>query len=192
MSVTTEQILQERSGSKCELCASESNLSVYEVPPKSDGSVEKSIMICEECLRQVEETTKMDVNHWRCLNDSMWNPEPVVQVMSWRMLYRLRAEGWPQDLLDMLYLEPALQAWAESGVIVDDDEIMPTKDSNGTLLAAGDTVTLIKDLVVKGAGFTAKRGTVVKNISLTDNPEHIEGRVNGTRIVLVSAYLKKA
>ena len=74
----------------------------------------------------------------------------------------------------------------------EEDDVVITKDSNGTILEAGDTVTLIKDLVVKGAGFTAKRGTVVKNISLTDNPKHIEGRVNGTRIVLVSAYLKKA
>jgi len=92
----------------------------------------------------------------------------------------------------MLYLEPEVKAWAESvNQESSDDVIELTKDSNGTVLDAGDTVILIKDLVVKGAGFTAKRGTVVKNISLTDKPEHIEGRVNGTRIVLVSAFLKK-
>jgi len=51
---------------------------------------------------------------------------------------------------------------------------------------------LIKDLDVKGAGFTAKRGTAVRNISLTSNPEHIEGRVNGTRIVLLTCFLKKS
>jgi len=59
-------------------------------------------------------------------------------------------------------------------------------------LQAGDNVTLIKDLDVKGANFTAKRGTMVRGIGLTDNPEHIEGRVNGTRIVIISAYTKKA
>ena len=53
-------------------------------------------------------------------------------------------------------------------------------------------MTLIKDLVVKGGGFTAKRGTLVKNIALTSNPKHVEGRVNGTVIVLVAAFLKKA
>ncbi len=190
--MTTEQILQERSGSKCELCSSTSNLSVYEVPPASDGSAEKSIYICDVCRGQINDDSTVDANHWRCLNDSMWNTEPAVQVMAWRMLNRLRAEGWPQDLLDMLYLEPEVQAWAEADASEDDDDdTTPTKDSNGTVLEAGDTVTLIKDLVVKGAGFTAKRGTVVKNISLTDNPLHIEGRVNGTRIVLVSDYLKK-
>ena len=53
-------------------------------------------------------------------------------------------------------------------------------------------MTLIKDLPVKGAGFTAKRGTAVRNIALTGNPEQIEGRVNGVRIVLLTKYLKKA
>lgn len=67
-----------------------------------------------------------------------------------------------------------------------------TVDSNGTVLNVGDSVTLIKDLVVKGGGFTAKRGTLVKNIALTSNPKHVEGRVNGTVIVLVAAFLKKA
>jgi protein PhnA len=66
------------------------------------------------------------------------------------------------------------------------------RDANGAILSAGDSVTLIKDLAVKGAGFTAKRGTIVRGISLTDNPLHIEGRVNGQRIVLVSAFLKKS
>ncbi len=192
--MTIEQILQQRSDSKCELCASEGNLSVYDVPPKSDASAEKSILLCDTCLGQIEDPASIDANHWRCLNDSMWNTEPAVQVMAWRMLDSLRAEGWPQDLLDMLYLEPEVQAWAEAANNDDSDhsDTQATKDSNGNRLEAGDTVTLIKDLVVKGAGFTAKRGTVVKNISLTNNPKHIEGRVNGTRIVLVSAFLKKA
>ena len=45
---------------------------------------------------------------------------------------------------------------------------------------------------VKGAGFTAKRGTAVRNISLTENPEQIEGRVNGVKIVLLTCFLKKS
>ena len=66
-------------------------------------------------------------------------------------------------------------------------------DSNGAVLEAGDTVTLIKDLNVKGAGFTAKRGTAVRNISLVpDTPEHIEGRVNGQQIVILTQFVKKS
>ncbi len=191
----TEQTLQERSGSKCELCASSDNLSVYHVAP-SNESADQSILICETCRGQIADSTTSDANHWRCLNDSMWTPVPAVQVMAWRILNSIKAEGWPQDLLDMLYLEEDVKAWAEAESQGNDDGsnniAEATKDSNGATLNAGDTVTLIKDLVVKGANFTAKRGTVVKNISLTDNPKHIEGKVNGTRIVLVSAFLKKA
>jgi protein PhnA len=61
------------------------------------------------------------------------------------------------------------------------------------VLASGDSVTLIKDLEVKGAGFTAKRGTAVRTISLVqENPEHIEGRVNGQRIVILTKFVKKS
>ncbi len=190
--MTTEQTLQERSDSKCELCASSDKLGVYHVAP-SDESADQSILICETCREQITDPTTSDANHWRCLNDSMWTPVPAVQVMAWRILNSIKAEGWPQDLLDMLYLEDDVKAWAEAeNQDGDDNTAETTKDSNGASLNAGDTVTLIKDLVVKGANFTAKRGTVVKNISLTDNPKHIEGKVNGTRIVLVSAFLKKA
>ena len=85
-----------------------------------------------------------------------------------------------------------VKAWADAGVTSDADDSVPTVDSNGAVLVEGDSVTLIKDLDVKGAGFTAKRGTLVKGIRLTNNPLHIEGKVNGMQIVLVAAYLKKA
>jgi len=189
--MSIEQTLIERSGNKCELCGAEDGLTVLEVAP-SDGSAEQSILVCGHCHSQIENPETMDANHFRCLNDSMWSPVPAVQVMSYRLLNALRAEGWPQDLLDMMYLEDDTKAWAEAGMPSDDDDTAPTKDSNGALLQEGDDVTLIKDLVVKGANFTAKRGTLVKNIHLTDNPLHIEGKVNGTQIVLVAAFLKKA
>ena len=67
-----------------------------------------------------------------------------------------------------------------------------TVDSNGAPLADGDSVTLIKDLDVKGTSFVAKRGTLVKGVRLTDNPEHVEGRVNKVSIVLKTCFLKKA
>lgn len=69
---------------------------------------------------------------------------------------------------------------------------MEVKDSNGTQLADGDSVTLIKDLKVKGSSAVLKRGTLVKNIQLTDNDEEIEGRVNKVQMVLRTEFLKKA
>jgi len=150
-------------------------------------------MVCSTCREQIEDDSKMDANHWHCLNDSMWSPEPAVQVMAYRILKRIAHEGWPQDLLEMLYLDEEVQAWADAQTETSDvEEQAPTLDSNGSVLQAGDTVTIIKDLEVKGAGFTAKRGTAVRNIALTNNPEQIEGRVNGTRIVLLTKFLKKS
>jgi len=196
--MSTEDDLQARSESKCELCSSTENLSVYEVPPACDGSTDQCVLICSTCKEQIEQPEKVDPNHWRCLNDSMWSQVPAVQVIAWRMLTRLSAErlstgGWPQDLLDMLYLEDELLNWAKSGISENLETALVHKDSNGAVLEAGDTVTLIKDLNVKGANFTAKRGTAVRSISLVaDNAEHIEGRVEGQRIVILTQFVKKS
>ena len=65
------------------------------------------------------------------------------------------------------------------------------KDSNGTLLSEGDSVKLIKDLKVKGSSITLKRGTVVKNIKLTDDEKEIDCRIDGSNIVLKTEFLKK-
>ncbi len=190
--MSVEQDLLARSNEACELCSATENLSALEVAP-SDGSTEQSIMVCGTCKEMITDSSKMDANHFRCLNDSMWNSEPAVQVMAYRLLKQLSAEGWPQDLLDMLYLEEDVQVWADAlGSDDEDVAVAPTKDSNGVTLEAGDSVTIIKDLEVKGAGFTAKRGTMVKGIHLVPgNSEQIEGRVNGTKIVLLTKFLKK-
>jgi protein PhnA len=187
----TENALKARSNASCELCTSTEQLAVFPVPPTSDLSAQQCVYLCAICTAQINGDTAMDVSHWRCLNDSMWNQEPAVQVMSYRLLHKLSAESWAQDALEMIYMEDDVKTWAEQGIAAAERE-GPTRDSNGTDLQDGDDVTLIKDLKVKGANFTAKQGTMVRGITLTDNPEHIEGKVNGTRIVLVSAYLKKA
>lgn len=190
--MSTEQALHDRSESKCELCSATENLNVYEIPPSSDGSADQAVLMCNTCKDQIENPKHIDENHWRCLNDSMWSQVPAVQVMAWRMLTRLSSKGWPQDLLDMLYLDDDLLNWAKSGADNNEHSIIH-KDSNGAVLEAGDTVTLIKDLNVKGANFTAKRGTAVRGISLvTDNALHIEGRVEGQRIVILTQYVKKS
>jgi protein PhnA len=190
----TEQALRVRSASQCELCGATEGLGVYEVPPRSNGSADESVLICGTCRDQIDNPEKVDLHHWRCLNDSMWSQVPAVQVMAWRMLKRLSAEGWPQDLLDSLYLDEQTQAWAqETGTGEGPSDNVQHRDCHGAVLAAGDTVTLIKDLNVKGANFTAKRGTAVRGISLVaDNPEHIEGRVNGQQIVILTKFVKKS
>lgn len=68
---------------------------------------------------------------------------------------------------------------------------MEVKDSNGTLLNEGDSVQIIKDLKVKGASSVLKRGTLVKNIKLTNNYEEIEGKVDKQMMVLKTCFMKK-
>jgi len=68
---------------------------------------------------------------------------------------------------------------------------MEPKDSNGNILQAGDTVMVIKTLKVKGGSSDIKQGTVVKNIRLTNDDEAVEGKVNGSTIVLKTIFLKK-
>lgn len=191
--MTIRQVLEERSGNQCELCTAKENLSLYSVPPQSaNDSQDNTCLVCPTCLDQIEIPENRDNNHWRCLNDSMWSEFSPVKVVVYRLLYEMRSEGWTQDLLDMIYLEEADLKWAQQGMLADGEEALIHKDANGVRLTAGDSVVLIKDLDVKGAGFTAKRGTPVRNITLDkDNAEHIEGRVNGQQIVIITQYVKK-
>ncbi len=192
--MSLEKELLERSGSACELCKSTNELKAYEVPPKADSKLDESVLLCRHCLEQIENPEKMEVNHWHCLNDSMWSQEPAVQVMAWRILSKLRVEGWAQNLLDMLYLDEEILAWAKATETPATEEGDTNKhvDSNGVTLQSGDTVVLIKDLNVKGTSLVAKRGAAVRGISLVhDNPEHIEGRVNGQQIVILTKFVKK-
>ena len=143
--------LEKRSSSACEFCASTNNLSVYEVLPISTGGVDGSVLACNTCKSQIENPDNTDANHWRCLNDSMWSEFRAVQVVAWRMLSRLKSEGWPQDLLDMLYLDDEVLRFAKAtGEGLDESEKVIHRDVNGTILEAGDSVVLIKDLKVKG------------------------------------------
>lgn len=187
--MSLEQKLFQRSGSQCELCSKKENLLVFTIPDSPEDS-ENDLLVCADCKDQIEQPEIMNPNHWRCLNDSMWSSVPAVQVMAWRMLSRLREEGWPQDLLDMMYLEEELLAWARAGE--SSDPVSAHKDSNGATIEAGDTVVLIKDLNVKGSNLVAKRGTAVRRVSLVhENPEQIEGKVDGQHIVILTKFVKK-
>ncbi|MFV8280375.1 PhnA domain-containing protein [Christiangramia marina] len=188
----SEDKLRERSDSTCELCGQTEHLNVYTVS-EAPEDYEAEILICQNCESQIQDPEKVEPNHWRCLNDSMWSTIPAVQVISWRMLNRLKSEGWPQDLLDMMYMEDELRSWAKADLRTEENDIqLVHKDSNGVVLEAGDSVVLIKDLNVKGSSLTAKRGTAVRRISLVhDNAEQIEGKVEGQQIVLLTKFVKK-
>ncbi|WP_232087441.1 PhnA domain-containing protein [Sulfurovum sp. ST-21] len=165
---------------QCDLCNSTEGLVEYTVAPKDE-----TITICSTCAASIEDPAQNE-KHWNCLHESMWSTEPAVQVVAYRLLTRLGA----QDQLDMMYLEDDIREWAEAGLVSADVPVV--RDSNGTVLNEGDSVSIIKDLPVKGAGFTAKQGTTVKNIRMVaDDPTHIQGKVNGTMIFLKTEFLKK-
>ena len=184
--------LENRSGNKCEFCSSTVNLTPFLVSPKTEKITENHVYTCEICFAQLVSPDKADTNHWRCLNDSMWNENSAVKVVSYRMLHHLKSEGWPQDLLDMIYLDEAELEWAKEEIIEENPNAIIHRDSNGVVLQNGDSVTVIKDLNVKGSSLIAKRGTAVRNITLVqDNAEHIEGRLEGQQIVILTQYVKK-
>ena len=78
--------------------------------------------------------------------------------------------------------------WNENSI---EEELTVPKDSNGAELTDGDAVTVIKDLKVKGSSMVIKRGTKVKSIRLTDNPEEVDCKIDGSSIVLKTCFLKK-
>lgn len=166
----------------CALCSADAPLTAYAV---TGGPADATADLCDTCIAQIE--GEPDPNHWRCLSSSMWSEDSATQVLAARMLKRLSDHDWARDLSDQLWLDDDTRAWVENV-----PQETGHKDSNGVPLAQGDTVVLIKDLPVKGGGFTAKRGTAVRGISLVqDNPAHIEGRVEGQRIVILTEFVKK-
>jgi protein PhnA len=83
--------------------------------------------------------------------------------------------------------------WWEEDEEVEAEPALVVRDSNGNILSDGDSVTLIKDLKVKGSSITLKRGTVIKNIRLTDDAQEIECRTDKVKgLVLRAEFMKKA
>ena len=178
--------LESRSGGVCELCKSGEELSAMELPV-SDSSEEQSLYICANCKEQID-SGELDENHFNCLSDAMWSETPAVKVISYILFNKLGR----QDMCDMMYLEESEQKLAQQAIGLEANKLV-YKDANGVELQMGDSIVILKDLEVKGAGFTAKRGTTVTRISLAPNdPTHVEGRVNGTKIFIKTEFIKKA
>ena len=174
--MSTDPDLMSRAGGACEFCGADATLDAQAQPPATP------VLLCATCRG---ETAPDSPAHWQCLQGAAWSDEPAVQFAVWRKLATL-SEGWATDLRDTMILSPEAQAWADTPAALEH------RDSNGVLLAQGDTVVLIKDLPVKGASFTAKRGTAVRGIALVpDNAGQIEGRVEGQRIVILTEFVKK-
>lgn len=174
--------LMARSGGVCEFCGATDGLA-----PEALEGTEAAVLLCASCR-----DADAPAAHWRCLEGAAWSAEPAVQAAVWRRLGAI-ADSWAAEARDGMDLGPEARALADAGWTEGQaGGDLVHRDCNGAVLEQGDTVTLIKDLPVKGAGFTAKRGTAVRGIALVpDNAGQIEGRVEGQRIVILTEYVKK-
>lgn len=169
--------LMARAEARCEFCAAQGDLKSQDITP------EDQVLLCPLCRGDAQ----APVGHWHCLEGAAWSAHPAVQAAVWRKLGEIE-DGWAADTRDMMQVDAAALARVQQA----DQPDVVHRDSLGMVLAHGDTVVLVKDLPVKGAGFTAKRGTAVRNISLvSDNAGHIEGRVEGQRIVILTEFVKR-
>jgi protein PhnA len=181
--------VEARAGGRCELCGVTEGLAAAELVHAPASDEDGAVWACADCRAALASAEPLEGERWFALQDSAWSEVLPVQVAAWRLLHRVAAP-WAAELRDQIWLDDEVRAWAELGLQADEGPAVV--DCNGTVLADGDSVTLIKDLAVKGAGFTAKRGTMVRNIRLIDDPSHIEGKVNGTAIYLKTEFLKRA
>lgn len=101
----------------------------------------------------------------------------------------------PKCDMDNTYFDGVMHVCPDCGHEWNADEVTVVddvaKDSNGSILQDGDAVTVIKDLKVRGSSMVIKRGTKVKSIRLTENPEEVDCKIDGSSIVLKTCFLKK-
>lgn len=178
--------LKERSGGLCELCSKTEATHAYVVSPKKDDVLENQVGLCNDCLQHIE--AEDQGFYWRVVEGSIWNPEPSVQALSYRILQKYKDEEWASGVLSMVDLDEDTMQWGLSGLEIAAMHL----DAFGNSLENGDTVVLTQALDVKGTNFSAPKGTVVKKIRLVhDNHEQIEGKINEQMIVILTKYVKK-
>lgn len=178
--------LKERNGDLCELCNVESATQAYTVSPKNSDSIENQVALCDTCVDAMDKSEQE--HYWRVLEGSIWNPEPSIQALSYRILHQYKDKDWVSNLLSSVDLDESVIAWAMQAYEVPDAH----KDAYGNILQNGDNVVLTEQLNVKGTSFTASKGTVVKKIKLVhDNFEQIEGKINDQTIVILTKFVKK-
>ncbi|NCU03933.1 MAG: PhnA protein [Chitinophagaceae bacterium] len=186
MNNLNEKLIQ-RCENSCELCASEQPVTAYAVSPENHDSIANEVAVCSTCLQQLEKPS--NPLYWQCLAGSIWNTEPAVQALSYRILYGLKDEQWAGEIITGVEPDEAVINWALSVYAVAAEHT----DSNGQKLQNGDTVVLTQQLNVKGASFNAPKGTIVRKIRLVpDNTEQVEGKINDETIVILTKYVRKS
>lgn len=179
--------LSDRAQGLCELCTAEPAAHEYTVSPRAGDIIENQVAVCAKCLQMIG-TQEGKGDYWRFLEGTIWNPEPSIQALSYRILHTYKDQDWAADIISSVELDENIVQWALSAFEVEETH----KDSFGNVLENGDTVVLTQALDVKGTSFSAPKGTVVKKIRLVaDNTAQIEGKINDQTIVILTKYVKK-
>ncbi len=113
--------LARRAKSKCELTGvSGVPLRAYEIPPiPADPELDRTLLVSEACHAVLERPKSLSGQEWRCLAETVWAELPAIQVASWRMLSVLALkEDWAREVLDGVFLDPEVQAWADSAPLL--------------------------------------------------------------------------
>jgi len=112
--------LTRRAKSKCELTgAAGVSLRPYEVPPVGEvPDIDRILLISEECCAMLEHPQRLAGRSWQCLAEAVWSEMPAVQVVAWRMLHELaKREDWASEVLDEVFLDPEVEAWAKAALL---------------------------------------------------------------------------
>jgi len=102
----------ERNSGTCELCNSEPATVAYLVSPKTDEIPANQVALCNTCFSKIDDPA--EIFHWRCLEGSIWNPEPAVQALSYRILKSLEKEQWAADTMSAVDIDESVIDWAVS------------------------------------------------------------------------------
>jgi protein PhnA len=179
--------LLDRCQNLCELCAEERPSVAYAVSPKNDEVLENLVSLCASCADIVMNNIQAQPLHF--LAGSIWNAEPSVQALSYRLLYARKEQAWAEEILSSVEPDEQVLTWAMDPFQAKDVH----KDSYGRELQMGDTVVLTESLNVKGTSFRAPAGTVVRKIRLVNgNTDQIEGKINDQTIVILTKYVRKS
>ena len=123
------------------------------------------------------------------MEGTIWNPEPSIQALSYRILQTYNSEEWANNIIASVDIDEDTMQWAMSAF----EAVDLHKDAFGNTLENGDNVVLTQSLDVKGTSFSAPKGTVVKRIRLVaGNTDQIEGKINEQTIIILTKYVKKS
>ncbi len=185
--------LLQRADYSCEICSqNNTEFTAYTVPTHTYDSDADVVLLCNNCSTKIENKDFTKSESFRGIQGSIWSETPAVKVLSYKIAQNLKATDWAQEVIDSAYLSEEEIAWANSEAEATASFVIH-KDAYGIVLQTGDNVLLTENLNVKGTNFIAAKGTKVPKIRLVaDNAEQIEGKIEGSTIVILTKFVRKS